>query len=141
MVISYNQNLHFRIHCTNFRNKIIIHFIIFWYYIKFIAKVCASLYYWEHKSKYNRIPCLKKKKSKQLKFVIYQNKIFGFVLQVTTTFPTLPKTMSDLFFPEPPLWVGPKFPHRDSKPKEFQIQINKVPWSIPILNACSSKNM
>ncbi len=57
----------------------------------------------------------------------HQNKIYGFVLQVSTTFPTLPKTMSELFFPEPPLWVGPKFPHHDSKPKEFQIQINKVP--------------
>jgi hypothetical protein len=38
MVIAYNQNLHFRIHCKNSRNNITIHFIIILHYKKFTQR-------------------------------------------------------------------------------------------------------
>jgi hypothetical protein len=92
MVITYNHNLHFRIHCKNSKNNIIIHFIIIWYYkkftqkmnIKFIVEVCASLYYWKHESKLQHNPMFCWKNPKQhLKSMLYQNKICVFFFVIT----------------------------------------------------------
>jgi hypothetical protein len=59
MVISYNQNLHFKIHCKKLQKQ---DYISFYHIlilnnphnnmnIKFIIKVCVSLYYYKYESK------------------------------------------------------------------------------------------
>jgi hypothetical protein len=53
--------------------------------IKFTTKVCASLYYCKHESKYSRIPCFVEMKSKQqLKFVVYRKQNVRF--SITSTY-------------------------------------------------------
>jgi hypothetical protein len=98
---SYSWLLHITKICTskyivkNSRNNITIHFIIIQYHkkftqkmnIEFIAEVYASMYYWKHESKLHHNPMFCWKQSKTtLKFVLYQNKVCGFLLQI----PTLP---------------------------------------------------
>ncbi len=62
--------------------------------IKFIVEVYDSLYYCKHESKYNKIPCFGEKiRKQQLKFVVSQNKTYGFLLQVPTSPLTFPKTL------------------------------------------------
>jgi hypothetical protein len=47
--------------------------------IKFIAKVCASLYYCKHESKYSKIPCfVEMKLRQQLNFLVYQKQNLWF---------------------------------------------------------------
>jgi hypothetical protein len=66
MVISYNQNLHFKIHCKKPLETRLQ--VISSYFdntkksqnninIKIITKICASLYYWKLNQNYSRIPC------------------------------------------------------------------------------------
>jgi hypothetical protein len=58
--------------------------------IEFYVEVCASLHYWKHESKLQRNPmfCRKKIPKQHLKFVLYQNKVCGFLLQVLQAPPT-----------------------------------------------------
>jgi hypothetical protein len=113
MVISYNQNLHFKIHCKNSTNNIIIHFIIFWYYKNFTQwyehKIhCKSLCFFvllkTWIQNYSKIPCFVETKSKQqIKFVVYQNKISGFFI---TKIPIAPLTLLQIVC----LWIPFLFP-------------------------------
>jgi hypothetical protein len=62
MVITHNQNKHFRSHKKNSRNM---------------------------NPNYNIIPCfVEKNPKKHLKYMLYQNKVCGFLLQVPTVLPT-----------------------------------------------------
>jgi hypothetical protein len=98
MVISYNQNLHTLEKTTQEKKS---QFISSYSNTtnsshnnmnkKLTIEIYASLYYWKHESKCKRIPCFVEKIPKQeLKSMVSQNIIYGFLLQVLTT-PTFPK--------------------------------------------------
>jgi hypothetical protein len=68
--------------------------------------------------------------------MVYQNKVYGFLLQVPTTFLTLPQNFvsqnSSFIFQNSSFLDHPKSHHRDQNQQEFKIQINKVPLSVLI---------
>ncbi len=67
--------------------------------IKFIVKLYASLYTENINLNYNIIPCFVLRNPKQrLKFVLYQNKLCGFLLQIHTTPPALLQIGCFIFF-------------------------------------------
>jgi hypothetical protein len=85
---------------------------------------------------YNVIPYSVEKKipKKHLKFVLYQNKICGFLLQVPLALLTLSSKLqlfissfSLLLLQNSPLWNHPNSHHNDPKQQKFKIQTNKVP--------------
>ncbi len=82
----------------NFRNNITIHFIIFWYYKKFTQRYKHRIHYkslcffvslktWIKITTESHV-LLKKIPKQQLKSMVYQNKFYGFLLQVPTGPPT-----------------------------------------------------
>jgi hypothetical protein len=114
MVISYNHNLHFKMYVENSRNKIIIHFIIFWYYkkshnnIEITTEVCTFFFTknWIKITKKIHV-LLKWNQNNKINFVVYQNKICGFLLQSIYIYFYFPKnyvSKNELFFPKTPLF-------------------------------------
>ncbi len=68
--------------------------------LKFTIEVCDFLYCCKHDSKYNRTPSLVGKNPKQqLKFMVHQNKIYGFLLQVPITHVTILSKIACLKIP------------------------------------------
>jgi len=99
MVIAYNQNFHFEIHCkkfhkqdyNSFHHNLILQKITQKMNIKFTVEICAYLYYQKIPKNYSIIPCFVEKNLKQnLKYVLYQNRVYGFLLQVFISPPTFP---------------------------------------------------
>jgi ABC-type microcin C transport system permease subunit YejE len=98
MVIAYNQNMYFKIHCKNSRNNITIHFIIIWHYKKFTQTnerrihcrcLCFSvlLKSWFQLTTQSHV-LLKEIPIQHLKFVLYQNRFYGFLPLVPLAPPT-----------------------------------------------------
>ncbi len=88
---------------------------------------------------------LKKNPKQQLEYVVYQNKICGFLLQSSYNSPHIfPQNClfkHPLLFQNLSFWAIPNLLIMIQNQQEFQIQTNKIPLSIPILNVCSSKIM
>jgi hypothetical protein len=112
-VITYNQNLHFIIHYKNYRNNIIIHFIIIWHYKKFTQRnehkihhrsLCFSILLksWIQITTKSHV-LLKKIPKLHLKFVLYQNTIYGFLLHISSSSYSSPKLPCFIFL-FPPLY-------------------------------------
>jgi hypothetical protein len=62
-------------------------------------------------------------KSKQKKIVVYQNRIYGFLLQSTHSYSYSPKTVClrmNFFLPNLPSLGSPKSHHHDSKSTKIQ---------------------
>jgi hypothetical protein len=81
---------------------------------------------------YNKIPCFTKENPKLKKnFVVYQNRVRGFLLQVPIAPLTLPQNFASLnssfIFQNSPFLDCPKSHHRDYNERELKIQTNKVP--------------
>jgi len=62
--------------------------------------------------------------------MVYQNRIYGFLLQVRTTLLTIPQnyvSKNVSLFQNLPLWVVPSLFIMIQNQQEFKIQTNKVP--------------
>jgi len=98
-MVAYNQSLHFKIHCKSSKNNITIHFTIIWHYKKFTQwnehrihyrSLCFSTLLKSQIQITTKSHVLLKKIPKQhLKFVLYQNKICGFLPLIPPTLPIL----------------------------------------------------
>jgi len=81
---------------------------------------------------------LKWNQNNKIKFVVYQNKIYGFPLQNTYSYFYSPKIMSMNAFLFPKtffFWEVPSHIIVIQNQQEFKFQTYNVPWSVPILNA------
>jgi hypothetical protein len=78
-----------------------------------------------------------KMKSKQLKFVVYQNIIYGFLLQSPYNSSHSTKTIfkNSLSSLDLPFLGSPKSHHHDSNQQEFKIKNSNAPWVVLVLNA------
>jgi hypothetical protein len=76
---------------------------------------------------------------KKLKYLVYQNRIYGFLLQGSyNSSHSFPKTMCLNFFPLPqifPLWVVPNHIIMIQIQQKFKIQNFNAPWAVHVLNA------
>jgi hypothetical protein len=110
---------------------------------------------------YNRIPCFVEKNPKTtIKICGISKQSLWFSIASTSSsslfslpnfespyFPklsnnllTFPNSLKISLFPNSPLFNHPKSHHHDQNQQEFKIQTNKVPLSVPILNALFIQN-
>jgi hypothetical protein len=113
--------------------------------IKFIVKVCVSLYYCKHESKLHHNPmfCWKNPKTTiKIYGISKQNLWFSIVRTSSSSLSSLPNFVSKNFFifQNSPLLNHLKSHHHDQSQQEFKIQTNKVPWLVLILNALFIQN-
>jgi hypothetical protein len=101
MVISNNHNLYFKIQCKKSKDRITIHFLIY----LILPKIHTTIYIWKSLQKYvfplfnkkfnqntTKTPCFVEMKSNiKIKFVVYKNRIYSFLLQNTYISFIIPK--------------------------------------------------
>jgi hypothetical protein len=129
MVISYNQNMYFKIQCRKSINIIIISFL---YIIKnshnnktmkIIAKVCTYLVYWKLQSKYSKSSMVywNEIKTTRLNMWYIKNIIYSFGYKVPTSAPLFQNCVSKNENPCPITFIFGQFPshhQHDSKPNK-----------------------